>query len=96
MTYSLSKLGDGNSPTGVGDSGPMSMALWKGEDGKVASEQNARPRVGVAMRVGTMFARSYSAQDWWQTTAISEIVEDTPGRVLFKTASGSLYEWTEF
>jgi hypothetical protein len=95
MTYSLSKLGDGNSPTGVGDSGSMSMALWI-EDGAGKSEQDARPRVGVSMRVGTMFARSYSAQDWWQTTPITEIVEDTPERVLFKTKSGSLYEWTVF
>lgn len=66
------------------------------EDGKcvrVDDEHAARPRVGVAMRVGTMFARSYQAQDWWQTTVIKEIVKDTPEEVVFKTLSGSEYTW---
>lgn len=45
------------------------------------------------MRVGTMFARSMQAQDWWQTTLIKEIVKDTPEEVVFKTLSGSEYTW---
>lgn len=80
-----------------GDSGTMSMALWPNPDKnaseKILSEQNARPRVGVAMRVGSIIVRSYLSQDWWQTTLIKEIIEDTPNKVVFKTTSGSEYTW---
>jgi hypothetical protein len=49
------------------------------------------------MRVGSGIARSYSAQDWWQTTVITEILEDKINEdgteyVRFKTGS-SIYEW---
>lgn len=78
---------------GRGDSGPMSIALWKDDENTIQQERDARPRIGVAMRVGTYMARSYSAQDWWQTTLIKEIVKDTPDEVVFKTQSGSEYTW---
>lgn len=80
---------------GRGDSGPMSVALWQDNDeaGTIQQEDQARPRVGVAMRVGTMFARSYHSQDWWQTTPIEEIIKDTPEEVVFRTRSGSEYTW---
>lgn len=82
---------------GRGDAGPMSQALVPTfEDGKMTkldTEDNARPRLGVAMRVGTFFSRSYSAQDWWQTTLIAEIVSDEPEKVVFRTRSGSTYTW---
>jgi hypothetical protein len=77
----------------------MSMALvptFDGDTGKQVDlqyEHDARPRVGVAMRVGSIYARSYTAQDWWQTTLIKEIIEDTPDKVVFKTQSGSEYTW---
>jgi hypothetical protein len=73
--------------------------------GKLVSyttEQNAEPKVGAAMRVGSMSARSYSAQDWWQTTVITEILERRPDPndpdsifVRFKTGN-SEYEWESF
>ena len=85
--YSLRRESDG-----AGDSGGMSMALWFDEEGYVSTEYNARPRVGVVMRVGTMFARSYNAQDWWQTTEITEILEEKENYVRFRT-SNSVYEW---
>jgi hypothetical protein len=97
MTYWMYRERDGR-----GDSGSMSMALVPtyDENGKVADIQyihNARPQVGYVMRVGSNMARSYSAQDWWQTTAISEILEDTVNEdgseyVKFKTGN-SIYEW---
>jgi hypothetical protein len=59
----------------------------------VAFEHNARPRVGVAMRVGSVYARTYSAQDWWQTTVIQEIVSESENEVVFRTRSGSTYTW---
>lgn len=88
--YSLKRVRDG-----AGDSGGMSMAIWK-ENEEVKVEHNARPRIGVAMRVGSIHARSYQHQDWWQTTLISEIISDEPKKVVFKTstANQSVYTWT--
>jgi hypothetical protein len=96
-----------------GDSGPMSNAYWistKEEAIKnnwqfieypnlvVAYEYNAKPRVGVSIRVGSPYARSYSAQDWWQTTEITEIldewIEDDITCIKFKTKN-SIYIWKE-
>ena len=90
MRYSLRRTRDG-----AGDQGNMSKALWL-EDGSLRTEQNARPRVGVAMRVGTIFARTFGDQDWWQTTLIEEILIDKPKHVRFRTVSknGSVYDWT--
>jgi hypothetical protein len=67
------------------------MALWlEGDD--VKHEHNARPRVGVAMRVGVVYARTYQEQDWWQTTMITEILEESENYVKFRTGN-SVYEW---
>jgi hypothetical protein len=85
--YSLRRESDG-----AGDSGGMSMALWfEGDD--IKHEHNARPRVGVAMRVGAVYARTYQEQDWWQTTVITEILEDRNDYVRFRTGN-SIYVWT--
>jgi hypothetical protein len=79
---------------GRGDGGSMSTALYiSDETGEVVYEHDARPRVGVAMRVGSLVGRSFSSQDYWTTTIITEIVEDTPDKVVFKTRSGSTYTW---
>jgi hypothetical protein len=90
--YSLKREIDG-----VGDSGGMSIALTYKQYS--CQEENARPRVGVAMRVGSHFARSHSAQDWWQTTLITEILEERTGEgidyVKFRTGN-SVYEWRHF
>jgi hypothetical protein len=77
---------------GVGDSGPMSLAIWVDDNGKEQVEHGARPRVGVQMRVGSITARSYEAQDWWQTTTITEILEESENQVKFKTGN-STYTW---
>lgn len=84
--YSLRRESDGD-----GDSGVMSMALWL-EGDEIKIEYNARPRVGVAMRVGSIGARSYMWQDWWQTSVITEILEENDHYVRFRT-SNSIYEW---
>ena len=75
----------------AGDSGPLCIALWE-EDGELKSELWARPRVGVQIRVGALIARTYEAQDWWQTTEITEIISDTEEEVKFKTGN-STYTW---
>jgi len=84
---SLMKVGSPH----VGDSGASSDQVWV-EDGKMKIEPG-RPVVGRAIRVGSLSARSYSAQDWWQTSLVTEILEETDEYVKFKTLSGSTYEW---
>lgn len=103
MKYSLKRTRDG-----AGDSGPMSDAytpIYDADTGKLVNyttEHNSEPRVGVVMRVGSMFARSYSAQDWWQTTLITEILErrvdpKDPESVYVRFKTGnSEYEWQSF
>jgi len=103
MPSSLKRTSDG-----MGDSGSMSMALWLSDIAEGVEQRStqheARPRVGVAMRVGSRASRSFSAQDWWQTTLITEILEesseqtedgDTVEVVRFKTGN-STYVWKKF
>jgi hypothetical protein len=47
------------------------------------------------MRVGSGYARTMQHQDWWQTTLIKEILEESENYVKFKTHSGSIYEWKQ-
>lgn len=90
MPYSLQKV-DGTS----GDSGQMSLLVWE-ENGEVKYEHNASPRVGCIIRVGSVFGRSYSSQDYWQTSVIEEILDkwndDDKECVRFKTKN-SIYIW---
>jgi len=85
--YKLRKVGDSLS----GDSGPMSMTLWIGND-ETEYEHDARPEVGKAIRVGSYTARTMQYQDWWQTSYVTEILIDTPSYMKFKTEN-SVYEW---
>lgn len=100
MTYSLRRTRDG-----AGDSGGMSLAIiptFDMDTNKVSNieyKDNARPQIGAAMRVGSIYARTLSHQDWWQTTLITEILEerveeDGTEYVRFKTGN-SEYEWTK-
>lgn len=84
--YSLRRIRDGE-----GDSGGMSAILWQ-EDDDIKYEHNAKPRIGVAIRVGSNIARTMQYQDWWQTSYITEIIEDSEDYVKFKTGN-SVYEW---
>lgn len=100
MTYSLRRTRDG-----AGDSGPMSdlvIPTYDVDTGKIIGKEtkhNARPEVGGAMVVGSPYARSFSTQDWWQTTIITEILEERKTEegeyVRFKTGN-SEYEWEYF
>jgi len=104
MTYSLKRTRDS-----AGDSGGMSMALipiYDTDTNKpvyIEYVNNARPQIGQAMRVGSVYGRSYATQDWWQTTIITKILKEwTEGEgdthsehVLFRTGN-SEYEWKQF
>jgi hypothetical protein len=83
LRYSLRRESDG-----AGDSGLMSRLL--GEN----PPDTPRPTIGFGIAVGSPFARTYQMQDWWQTSQIVEILEDTPNRVRFRTLN-SIYEWTQ-
>jgi hypothetical protein len=101
MPYLLRRTRDG-----AGDSGLMSLAqipTFDQDTGKIVDVEeihNARPQVGASMRVGSPFGRTFLAQDWWQTTLITEILEerteeDGTEYVRFKTGN-SEYEWEAF
>jgi hypothetical protein len=87
MRYSLTRERDG-----AGDSGPMSMLLHKkGSE----PDDGVRPKVGFGIAVGSPYARTYQAQDYWQTTEILEILEETENEVRFRTRN-SIYVWRQF
>ncbi len=81
---------------GAGDQGSCSQAIqWyvrgpkKGQVKKIVSD---RPTVGCSMLVGSATARSFSTQDYWLTTLVTEILEDRGDYVRFRTGN-SEYEW---
>jgi len=95
MTYQLV-----NHARNVGDSGGQSTLLKDLPDGSIEYIDDAEPREGYMIRVGSAMARSYSAQDWWQTSEITHIISrtETPEviKVLFRTKTGSTYTWSKF
>jgi len=77
---------------GAGDVGSDSQAIkWK-EDGTLEKVVSHKPTVGCSMYVGSSTARTYQYQDYWLTTEVTEILEDTGDYVRFKTGN-SEYEW---
>ena len=82
---------------GRGDSGEMSMALipieGRGFGEARDFEHDARPRIGVVMRVGAAHTTMFGADTWLQTSVITEILEESYTKVVFKTKSGSVYTW---
>jgi len=82
---------------GAGDSGARSEAIqWK-EDGTYDKVVSNRPTLGCSMLVGSVTARSYSQQDYWLTTKVTEILEEKEqedGRLYVKFKTGnSIYEF---
>jgi hypothetical protein len=82
----------------AGDSGPMSEILDEESYKPIPNE--VYPRVGCGVRVGSPYGRTYSAQDYWQTTPVTEITDewvDGDGfrNMRFKTKN-STYIWKEF
>jgi hypothetical protein len=84
-----------------GDSGGMSVGITLDENKEFVFENNSRPKIGSAMRVGSVYARTMQYQDWWQTTPVAKIVrewkaDDGSDNVVFVTQSGSTYHWKKF
>lgn len=84
----LKRLSDGK-----GDVGARSEAIAWNEDGTLKEIVSHKPTIGCSMLVGSVTARTYQHQDYWLTTVVSEILEDTGDYVKFKTGN-SIYEWT--
>jgi hypothetical protein len=49
------------------------------------------PTIGCSLLVGSVTARSYSDQDYWLTTIVTEILEKSEAGYKFKTEN-SIYE----
>lgn len=80
-----------------GDSGPMCEILDSESYKPIKGEYY--PRVGCGVRVESFHGRTYSNQDWWQTSLVTEILEesvDDKGHrtMKFKTRN-SVYNWKE-
>ena len=84
--YSLYREGDN-----AGDCGPL---MQIGKPGGFL-EVSDRPKVGYCVRVGSINGRTYASQDFWTTTPVIEILEETSHSMKFKTRSGSIYVWTK-
>lgn len=83
---------------GAGDQGSNVQAISWNEDGSFKAVEGSRPIVGCSVMVGSATARSYSSQDYWLTTPVTEIIEerfdgDKLTYVKFKTGN-SEYELT--
>jgi hypothetical protein len=88
MRYSLIRLEDG-----AGDSGIMCEILdFESRKSVVGA---TRPKIGYGVRVGSPYGRTYSSQDWWQCSPVTEILEEREDYMKFKTRS-STYEWKTF
>lgn len=83
MTYSLRRVRDG-----AGDCGPMSLSI----NPNTGTVEGNHPIIGNIMRVGSIYSRTFSMQDWWQTTPVTEIIDETETRVHFRT-NNSEYIW---
>jgi hypothetical protein len=77
---------------GAGDEGGLSQAIAWNADLTFKEVVSRRPTVGCSMYVGSVTARSYQHQDYWLTTIVTEILEETEDYVRFKTEN-SEYEW---
>ena len=76
----------------AGDQGARSEAIAWNPDGTFKEIVSRRPTIGCSMLVGSVTARSYSNQDYWLTTPVTEIISETEEEVRFKTGN-SEYIW---
>lgn len=77
---------------GKSESGARSEAIAWDENGVYKEVVGHRPTIGCSMLVGSVTARTYSKQDYWLTTVVTEILEEREDYVRFRTEN-SIYEW---
>jgi hypothetical protein len=79
------------------EQGARVEAIAWNEDRTYKEVVDSVPVVGCSLLVGSVTARSYSAQDYWLTTVVTEILEDRRSEdgmielIRFKTEN-SVYE----
>lgn len=79
------------------EQGQRIEAIEWNEDGSFREVVDHKPVVGCSLLVGSVTARSYSDQDYWLTTRVTEILEEVKDeegrfeRIRFKTEN-SVYE----
>lgn len=62
---------------GAGDSGSSVQKLRvSGIHEVLEIKDTKKPEVGWAIKVGSLSGRSFSNQDWWMTTPVTEILEE--------------------
>jgi hypothetical protein len=71
------------------ESGPMCNAVSWNEDGSFKGVVGHEPTIGCSLIVGSMTARSYSDSDYWMTTTITKIIEQTDEHWIFETENST-------
>ena len=67
------------------DGGAMCNAIRWNEDRTFKEIVGHKPIIGCSMMVGTIGTRSYSNQDYWLTTPVTKILEETEEYCIFET-----------
>ena len=67
------------------ESGPRVEAIEWDENGRFKQKKGDKPIVDCSLLVGSVAARSYSHQDFWLTTQVTEILEETDDYIMFNT-----------
>lgn len=73
----------------VKEQGQRVEAIAWNEDGSFKEVVGSVPTVGCSMLVGSVTARSYSSQDFWLTTVVTEVLEE-------KRTEDGLLEYARF
>lgn len=97
MTYHLTKIHE-DGYREFKDAGNMSIALRKNDAGDDECKHDSSPIVDYVIRVGSAYGRTFSAQDWWQTSLVTEILSDqydpiSDSRTVIFNTLNSKYEW---
>jgi hypothetical protein len=74
-----------------GDSGPRFLSLKETEEGLKRLGESGEVHVGCHIQCGSINGRSYSSQDYWTTTKVTEIIEAAEDNswVRFKTKNST-------
>jgi hypothetical protein len=70
------------------EGGSLCEAIAWNEDGTFKEIAGHKPIVGCSMKVGSPFTRTYG-DDWWLTTVVTKIVEETDKYCIFETENST-------
>ena len=71
------------------DGGARIDAIKYDDNGIFECIAGHEPIIGCSLLVGSVTARSYSNQDYWLTTTVTEIIEQTNKHIMFKTLNST-------